>query len=142
LYEILVNFVVKTKICNKLLLIFLQNILYKILFATNFVKNTYKFYNFIENNYSRKNYVFFYKFSSNKFIEKISYNIKNFSTVYILLLFFMFLLFPAYRIFSWLSTKSLFKLSQHYQRRHNTDITSSNKIYVSLELKHMLKLIY
>jgi len=37
--------------------IFLQNILYKTLFATNFVRNTYEFYNFAGNNYSRKNYL-------------------------------------------------------------------------------------
>jgi len=55
------------KICKKLLPIVLQNILYKIFFATNFVGNTYKFYNFVENNYlpikilkknDRKNYFF------------------------------------------------------------------------------------
>jgi len=34
---------------------FLQNILYKILFTTNFVKNTWKFYNFVINNYPRRN---------------------------------------------------------------------------------------
>jgi len=36
---------------------FLQNILYKTLFATKFVGNTYKFYNFVENNYPRRNYL-------------------------------------------------------------------------------------
>jgi len=45
------------KICRKLLSIFLQNILYKTLFATNFVKNTCEFYNFIGNNYPRRNYL-------------------------------------------------------------------------------------
>jgi len=45
------------KICRKLLPIFLKNILYKTLFATNFVKNTCKFYNFVGNNYPRKNYL-------------------------------------------------------------------------------------
>jgi len=35
------------KNCRKLLLIFLLNILYKKLFATNFVENTYEFYNFV-----------------------------------------------------------------------------------------------
>jgi len=45
------------KNCKKLLPIFLQNILYKTLFATNFVGNTYKFYNFVGNNYPRKNYL-------------------------------------------------------------------------------------
>jgi len=29
----------------------LQNILYKTFFTTNFVRNTYKFYNFVGNNY-------------------------------------------------------------------------------------------
>jgi len=37
--------------------IFLQNILYKTLFATNFVRNTYEFYNFVGNNYPRRNYL-------------------------------------------------------------------------------------
>ena len=31
----------------------MQNILYKTLFAINFVGNTYEFYNFVENNYPR-----------------------------------------------------------------------------------------
>jgi len=35
----------------KLLPMFLQNILYKTIFATNFVGNTCKFYNFVGNNY-------------------------------------------------------------------------------------------
>jgi len=52
----LINFVVK-KICKKLLPIFLQNILYKTLFATNFVGNICKFYNFVGNNYSQRNYL-------------------------------------------------------------------------------------
>jgi len=43
--------------CRKLLPIFLQNILYKTIFATNFVGNTYEFYNFIGNNYPRRNYL-------------------------------------------------------------------------------------
>jgi len=38
-----------------LLPIFLYNILYKILFTTNFVKNTYEFYNFVRNNYLWRN---------------------------------------------------------------------------------------
>ena len=37
--------------------IFLQNILYKTLFATNFVGNTCKFYNFVGNDYPRRNYM-------------------------------------------------------------------------------------
>jgi len=36
---------------------FLQHILYKTLFATNFVGNTCEFYNFVENNYPRRNYL-------------------------------------------------------------------------------------
>ena len=36
---------------------FLQHILYKTLFATNFVGNTCEFYNFVGNNYSRRNYL-------------------------------------------------------------------------------------
>jgi len=56
-YELFANFVVKKKICRKLLPIFLQNILYKTLFATNFVENTCKFYNFVGNDYPRKNYL-------------------------------------------------------------------------------------
>ena len=35
----------------------MQNILYKILFATNFVGNTCKFYNLVGNDYSRRNYL-------------------------------------------------------------------------------------
>ena len=35
----------------------MQNILYKTLFATNFVRNTCEFYNFVGNNYPRKNYL-------------------------------------------------------------------------------------
>jgi len=31
--------------------------LYKTLFITNFVENTYEFYNFVGNNYLRKNYL-------------------------------------------------------------------------------------
>jgi len=37
--------------------ILLQNILYKTLFTTNFVENTYEFYNFVGNNYSGRNYL-------------------------------------------------------------------------------------
>jgi len=40
-----------------LLPIFLQNILYKTLFATNFVGNTCELYNFVGNNYPRMNYL-------------------------------------------------------------------------------------
>jgi len=47
----------KKKICRKLLPIFLQNILYKTLFVTNFVGNTCEFYNFVGNNYPRRNYL-------------------------------------------------------------------------------------
>jgi len=50
------NFVRK-KNCKKLLLIFLQNILYKIFFTPNFVRNTYEFPNFVGNNYLQKNYL-------------------------------------------------------------------------------------
>jgi len=51
------KFCYEKKICKKLLPIFLQNILYKTLFATNFVRNTCKFYNFVGNNYPRRNYL-------------------------------------------------------------------------------------
>jgi len=37
-----------------LLSILLQNILYEILFATNFVENIYEFYNFVGNNYNER----------------------------------------------------------------------------------------
>jgi len=65
----------------------LQNILYKTLFVTNFVENTYKFYNFVRNDYPRRNYppikIFrendrkksFLANYSNKFTRKISCNI-------------------------------------------------------------------
>ena len=56
LHEILINFVIK-KNCRKLLPIFLQNILYKKLFVTNFVENTCEFYNFVGNNYPWRNYL-------------------------------------------------------------------------------------
>ena len=42
------------KNCRKLLSIFLQNIWHKTIFTTNFVRNTYEFYNFVENNYTKK----------------------------------------------------------------------------------------
>jgi len=32
----------------------MQNILYKTFFTTNFVENTYKFYNFVKNYYPQK----------------------------------------------------------------------------------------
>jgi len=64
--------------------------LYKIFFATNFVRNTYEFYNFVENNYPKKllfkilrknnNKKFFLINFFNKFIKKFSYNMKNFSS--------------------------------------------------------------
>jgi len=41
-----------------LLPLFSQNILYKILFVTNFVRNTYKFYNFVENNYPHEGIIY------------------------------------------------------------------------------------
>jgi len=77
----LTSFVVK-KNCKKLLQIFLQNILYKTLFATNIVRNTYKFYNFVGNDYPRKNYLSIKIFRKksfltiffNKFTKNISYN--------------------------------------------------------------------
>jgi len=40
-------------VCKNLLPIFLQNILYKTFFIKDFVENIYKFYNFVEINYSR-----------------------------------------------------------------------------------------
>jgi len=43
--------------CKKLLPISLQNILYKTLFATNFVGNTCNFYNFVGNHYPWRNYL-------------------------------------------------------------------------------------
>jgi len=80
------------KNCRKLLPIFLQNILYKILLTTNFVWTTYEFYNFIENNYPQKNYLlikiliknskkrYFLVICFNKFAKKISHNIRIFSS--------------------------------------------------------------
>jgi len=73
---------------------FLQNILYKTLFTTNFVRNTYEFYNFVGNNYSPRNYLpikilrknnrkksFLINFF-NKFTRKYPYNIRIFSIAY------------------------------------------------------------
>jgi len=69
----------------------LQNIFYKTLFATNFVGNTCEIYNFIGNNYPRKNYLLikilrknsrkksFLANFFNKFAKKFSYKIKIFS---------------------------------------------------------------
>jgi len=81
------------KNCKKLLPIFLQNILYKTLFATNFVGNTFKFNNFVRNDYPRRNYLpikilrkndrkksFLANFFNN-FARKISCNMRIFSSV-------------------------------------------------------------
>ena len=51
------KFCYEKKNCRKFLSIYLQNILYKTLFATNFVGNTCEFYNFVGNNYSQRNYL-------------------------------------------------------------------------------------
>jgi len=72
----------------------LQNILYKTIFATNFVGNTYKFYKFVENYYPRKNYLpikifrkngrkkLFLTIFFNKFVRKIPYNMRNSNSDY------------------------------------------------------------
>ena len=74
----------------------MQNILYKTLFTINVVGNTYKFYNFVGNNDSQRNYLpikilrkngrkkFFLVNFFNKFTRKISCNIRIFSneTIY------------------------------------------------------------
>jgi len=72
---------------------FLQNILYKTLFATNFVRNTCEFYNFVGNNYPRRNYlpIKILKKNSrkkpfltncfNKFARKFPYNMRICSSV-------------------------------------------------------------
>jgi len=66
---------------KKLLPILLQNILYKTLFPTNFVRNTYEFYNFVGNNYPRKNYlsIKFFRINSRKksFIEIFITNLQE-----------------------------------------------------------------
>jgi len=49
-----------------LLSIFLKNILYKKIFTTNFVRNIYELYNFIGNNYPRRNICHL------RFLEKIT----------------------------------------------------------------------
>jgi len=92
LQEILTNFVMNF-FYRKLLSILLQNILYKIIFTTNFVENTYNSYNFVGNNYPRRNYLsinilrknsrkkcFIANFF-NKFAKKISCNMRIFSSV-------------------------------------------------------------
>ena len=71
---------------------FFANILYKTLFATNFIGNTCEFYNFVGNNYSRRNYLlikiirknnkkesFFANFF-NKFVRKFACNTRIFSS--------------------------------------------------------------
>jgi len=90
--EILTSFVVK-KNCKKLLSIFLQNILYKTLLATNFVGDTCKFYNFVGNDYPRRNYLPIKSFRKNgrkmsflpnffnKFARKIPCNMRFSSSV-------------------------------------------------------------
>ena len=87
------KFCYEKKNCKKLLPIFLQNILHKTLFATNFVGNTCKFYNFVGNNYPRRNYLSikilrknckkksFLANCFNKFVRKISYNMRISSSV-------------------------------------------------------------
>ena len=69
---------------------FFAKYLYKTLFATNFVGNTCKFYNFVGNDYSRRNYLHikilrkngrkksFLANFFNKFVRKISCNKENF----------------------------------------------------------------
>jgi len=69
--------------------------LYKILFAINFIENTYKFYNFVRSDYSRRNYLsikifrknsrnfFFLTNLFNKFARKISCNMKIYSSDWI-----------------------------------------------------------
>jgi len=84
-------------IYRKLLPIFLQNILYKTSFATNFVGNTCEFYNFVANNYLRRNYLqikilrkisrkksFLANFF-NKFARKFACNMRIFSSVQLLI---------------------------------------------------------
>jgi len=65
--------------------------LYKTYFATNFIKDIYKFYNLLKNNNPRRNYLlikilkknnkkkFFFTNFFNKFTKKNSSNIKNFN---------------------------------------------------------------
>jgi len=72
---------------------FLQNILYKTLFATNFVGNTCEFYNFVGNNYPQRNYLpikilrknsrkmSFLAIFFNKFARKFPCNMRIFSSV-------------------------------------------------------------
>jgi len=72
----------------------LQNILHKMFFAKNFVENNCEFNKFVGNNYPQKNYFpiqirrkitkkksFLTKFY-NKFVGKISRNIKNSSSAH------------------------------------------------------------
>jgi len=76
---------------QEILPIVLQNILYKAFFTTNFGENIYEFYNFIGNNYPRRNYLLikilrknsrkksFLAIFFNKFLRKILCNIKFFN---------------------------------------------------------------
>jgi len=71
---------------------FLQNILYKTLFATNFVGNTYEFYNFVGDNYLQRSYLLIKIFRKdskkksflanffNKFARKLPCNMIIFSS--------------------------------------------------------------
>jgi len=76
-----------------LIQIFLQNILYKTLFAKKFVGNTCKFYNFVGNDYPQKNYLpikilrkmieksLFLQIFLTKFVRKIPCNMRISSSV-------------------------------------------------------------
>jgi len=78
LKEILTNFVMK-KICRKLLPIVLQNILYKILFASNFVRNNYLRRNYLQIRFLEKNSrkKYFLAIFFNKFAREFPCNIFN-----------------------------------------------------------------
>ena len=82
------KFCYEKKNYRKLLPIFLENILCKTLFVTNFVKNNYSQKNYLLIKILRKNSIKKYFLANffNKFTRKFSCNIRIFSSVLILIL--------------------------------------------------------
>jgi len=64
------------KYLQKIAAKFFTKLLYKIFFTSNFVRNIYKFYNFIGSNYTRRNYLLIKIFKQNN-KKKILTNFVN-----------------------------------------------------------------
>jgi len=83
--------------------------LYKTFFATNFVENICKFYNFERNNYLlikilRKNDNFFFIISFNKFVKKISSNMRISSSIRLRSFYILFVISKNMQIWKKKST--------------------------------------